>query len=66
MAKNYHVENDPLAVLGGCEDLADYLEKRLTAGFELVAIVNYAGTARWIFRASSKTKAKPGASSEVG
>lgn len=60
----YFVEKNPLAAIGGCDGLPAYLEQKLSAGQELVAVVEYAGTPHWIFRLSQATKQEPAAKRE--
>jgi hypothetical protein len=59
--RNYQVETNPLAAIEKCDGAAveRYLEGQLAKGFALIAVVDYAGTPHWVFRAARAAKAEP-------
>jgi hypothetical protein len=59
--RNYYVETNPLAAIDKCDGAAveRYLEGQLTKGLSLVAVVDYAGTPHWVFRAVRAAKPEP-------
>jgi hypothetical protein len=59
--RNYQVETNPLAAIKECDGAAveRYLEDQLAEGLALIAVVDYAGTPHWVFRATRAAKPVP-------